>query len=247
MNKKTVKSSKHEGNQWEMTKHDKQMTGANDRGKWQDKKNNRFKWQNNDNPNNKINMFIYPSVWLQVPSKYMALLDPCMDLWSSVWKIWKSWQLVFRIHPKKMKLHVKFVALEGFDPLTAEPNPLGAATPRASNRPLKKHAHTREHTHAHAAHPKKKGGQTSPKIQHYSYIQFLMMTQSCMMMFTSVFVVSSTNSIIKHHCLEAAKIVADRKAPSSGPQVADFLEHFLRVNWPLPYAPWCWNMYQHLP
>ena len=227
---------------------------TNDRGKWQDKKNDRFKWQKNDNPNDKINIFMYPSVWLQVPCKYIAFLDSCMDLWSSVWKIWKSWQLVIRIHPKRLKIHVKFVALEGVDPLTAEPNPLGAATPRASNRPLKKHnwiqrqTHAHTHTHAHAAHQKKLGAkhhQISSTTATFNF--WWWPTQSYMMMFTSVFVVSSTKSIIKHHCLEAAKIVADRKAPSSGPQVADFLEHFLTVNWPLSYPPSCWNMYQHLP
>ena len=28
----------------------------------------------NDNPNDKINIFMYPSVWLQVPCKYIAFL-----------------------------------------------------------------------------------------------------------------------------------------------------------------------------
>jgi hypothetical protein len=45
-------------------KNDKQMTGTNDRTK----KNDRSKWQKNDHANDKIVIFMYPSVWLQVPS-----------------------------------------------------------------------------------------------------------------------------------------------------------------------------------
>ena len=45
-------------------KNDRKMTGTNDRTK----KNDRSKWQKNDNANDKIIIFMYPSVWLQVPS-----------------------------------------------------------------------------------------------------------------------------------------------------------------------------------
>ena len=47
--------------------HGTQMT-KNDMDKWQDQKKDRIKWQKNDNANGKINIFMYPSVWLQVPS-----------------------------------------------------------------------------------------------------------------------------------------------------------------------------------
>ena len=60
LNKNIVKSSKHEGNQWKITK----MTKTNT-NKWQGQmtgsKNDRIQWQKNNNPNDKMNMFIYSS------------------------------------------------------------------------------------------------------------------------------------------------------------------------------------------
>ena len=44
----------------------------NDRDKWQDKKKTtKANDKKNDNANDKIIIFMYPSVWLQVPSKVM--------------------------------------------------------------------------------------------------------------------------------------------------------------------------------
>ena len=61
------------------TKNNKKMTKKwqkNDRDKWQDKKKRQKQMTKNDNANDKIIIFMYPSVWLQVPSN-----DTRMRFW----------------------------------------------------------------------------------------------------------------------------------------------------------------------
>ena len=73
------------------TKNNKKMTKKwqkNDRDKWQDKKNDKSKWQKNDNANDKIIIFMYPSVWLQVPSNPNSKIsDQCRFMQKTTDKI----------------------------------------------------------------------------------------------------------------------------------------------------------------
>ena len=75
MTKKWQKNDRDKGQDQnkKQQKNDKKMTE-----KWQgqmtgQKKNDRSKWQKNDNANDKIIIFMYPSVWLQVPSNRIRL------------------------------------------------------------------------------------------------------------------------------------------------------------------------------
>ena len=54
-------------NKWQ--KNDKKMTELNNRTK----ENDRIKWQKKWQKNDKLNILMYPSVWLQVPSKYIHI------------------------------------------------------------------------------------------------------------------------------------------------------------------------------
>ena len=73
-----IKSSKREGRQWTITKNDKQMTGTNDRTKKRQNQTTR-----NNTPNDKINMFMYSSLWLQVPSNGTHEKFPLYSHWTT--------------------------------------------------------------------------------------------------------------------------------------------------------------------
>jgi hypothetical protein len=56
---------------------------TNDRDKWQDKKKRQNQTTKNDTPNDKINMFMYSSLWLQVPSNGTHEIFPLYSHWTT--------------------------------------------------------------------------------------------------------------------------------------------------------------------